>query len=72
VLGIAVGNGRVEARVQGSRASPYDVVIEVKTLSDRDWQELGRSLAAEARFVAKLLASEMPADIEEAFRRAGL
>jgi len=72
VLGIAVLKGRVEAQVQGSRKAPYAVVIEVKTLSEGDWRRLGRSLAREARFVARLLASEMPADIEAAFRQAGL
>jgi uncharacterized Zn finger protein len=72
VLGIAVGKGRVEAQVQGSRKTPYAVVIEVQTLAESDWRRLGRTLAGEARFVARLLASEMPADIEAAFQKAGL
>jgi uncharacterized Zn finger protein len=35
------------------------------------WRKVGRSLSQEARFAAKLLASEMPEDVEEAFTRAG-
>jgi uncharacterized Zn finger protein len=72
VLGIAVGKGRVEAQVQGSRKTPYAVAIEVKTLAESDWRRLGQTLAGEARFVARLLASEMPADIEAAFQKTGL
>ena len=34
VLSIAVEKGRVTAKVQGSRPKPYDIAIEVKTLSD--------------------------------------
>jgi uncharacterized Zn finger protein len=72
VLGIAITEGRVEAQVQGSREKPYDVVLEVKTLSPADWDKLGGVLAREARFAARLLAGAMPDDIEDAFRSAGL
>ena len=72
VVSIDVGTGRISAVVQGSRAQPYMVEIGVKTLSAASWKKLGRSLASQALFAAKLLAGEMPPDIEEAFEGAGL
>src|SRR5262245_60320963 len=72
VLGIDVGEGKVAAKVQGSRPRPYEVSIQVKELSEKEWDDLVRTLAGEARFVARLLAGEMPEDIETVFTDAGL
>ena len=72
VLDVAIERGLVEARVQGSRPTPYKVAIKVKTLSGPQWRRAAAALAREARFAAKLLASEMPEDVEEAFESAGL
>jgi uncharacterized Zn finger protein len=72
VLNIDIGKGEVTARVQGSRVKPYDVSIRVKVLSEGQWTQLVRVLTKQALFVAKLLAGEMPPNIEDAFRQAGL
>jgi uncharacterized Zn finger protein len=72
VLSIDVAAGEVTAAVQGSRPQPYQVSIAVKTLSDAEWAKLLRTLAGQARYAAKLLAGEMPHDIEEVFQKAGL
>jgi uncharacterized Zn finger protein len=72
VLSIAIDKGTVTAQVQGSRPRPYDVVIKVKSLSTADWKKLAEELAHQAFFAAKLLASEMPQEIEQAFTGAGL
>jgi uncharacterized Zn finger protein len=72
VLEVAIGRGRVEARVQGSRRAPYRVSIKVKPLSGQQWRRAAAALAQEARFAAKLLATEMPEDVEKAFESAGL
>ncbi len=72
VLSIDIGKGKVTARVQGSRPQPYQVEIGVKVLADRDWSKLAKALSGQARFTAKLLAGEMPADIENVFQTAGL
>jgi len=72
VLSIAIDKGRVEAKVQGSRPKPYSVAILLKTLSAGDWQTLAKILSQQAIFAAKLLAGEMPQDIEQAFKEAGL
>src|SRR5262249_29560519 len=72
VLSIDVAKGEVTARVQGSRPKPYDVTIEVKTLTAGEWDRLVLALSGQALFVAKLLAGEMPQDIEQVFTEAGL
>ena len=72
VLSIDVEEGVVTARVQGSRASPYLVQIRVETLDGADWDKLAAALFARPVFAAKLLAGQMPEDIEDLFRDAGL
>ncbi|MGH9039323.1 MAG: SWIM zinc finger family protein [Acidimicrobiia bacterium] len=67
VLELTVEAGRVHTRVQGSRATPYQVSIQMLCLSDKDWARMEEALTSRAVFLAKLLAGEMPADIEEAF-----
>lgn len=72
VLSIDVGKGRVKAKVQGSSPRPYDITIELKPLTPADWKKLTRSLASQALYAAKLLAGEVPQDIEKVFTDAGL
>src|SRR3989337_1420847 len=40
VLSIEIDKGTVNAEVQGSRPKPYDIKVEMKTLSAADWQKL--------------------------------
>src|SRR6266581_6873810 len=68
VLSIDVEPGLVKAKVQGSRPKPYNVKIQLRPLSDQDWDKVTEAMAAQAIFAAKLLAGEMPTDIEEVFR----
>jgi uncharacterized Zn finger protein len=72
VLSIEIDKGKVSAKVQGSRPKPYDVKLDIKTLSTSDWQRLAKVLSRQAIFSAKLLTGEMPLDIEKAFKEAGL
>ncbi len=72
VLSIDIEKGKVEARVQGSRAKPYEISIKVKPLSVADWKKLTKVLSSQVIFTAKLLSGEMPQDIEQAFKGAGL
>ena len=72
VLDLRVAEGHVTARVQGSRPQPYGVSIKVKTLTKGHWEKLAGALGNQAIFAAKLLTGEMPENIEEAFKTAGL
>jgi uncharacterized Zn finger protein len=70
VLNLDIKRGQVDSKVQGSRPSPYKVWIKVEPLSDREWAKVTEAMAAQAIFAAKLLAGEMPQNIEEAFTQA--
>ena len=72
VLDIAVEPGCASAKVQGSRAKPYSITIRVATLDAAQWRSVTETIVAEARFAAKLLAGEMPQEIEQAFASAGV
>jgi uncharacterized Zn finger protein len=72
VLSIAIEAGNVKTRVQGSRPKPYDITIEVETLSKSDWEKVLDALRRSALFAAKLLSGEMPQDIEPLFEEVGL
>ena len=72
VLAIDVHPGRVTARVQGSRRTPYTVRIQVTPLDDDQWERVIDALAQQALFAAQLLAGEMPPEIEQAFQAAGV
>jgi uncharacterized Zn finger protein len=67
VISIDIEPGIVKARVQGSMSKPYNVKIKLKPLSDQNWEKITDAMASQALFAAKLLAGEMPTNIEEAF-----
>ena len=71
VVEFSLTQGMVTARVQGSRPQPYNVTIKVLPLTTPQWREVERRLASQALFRAKLLAGEMPAEIEEVFASCG-
>jgi uncharacterized Zn finger protein len=71
VLEFSLDAGKVAARVQGSRPQPYRVTITVAPLTAAQWGEVESRLAAQALFRARLLAGEMPAEIEQVFADAG-
>ena len=72
VLSVDIKEGVATADVQGSRPKPYAVKIQVETLSKAEWQKVAKVMAGQALFAAKLLAGEMPQDIEQAFDKAGV
>src|ERR1019366_5602365 len=71
VLDFELTQGRVTARVQGSRAAPYKVRIGVLPLTTPQWRRVTDALGAQALFRAKLLAGEMPSEIEDVFADCG-
>lgn len=72
VLSIEVGKGRITAKVQGSRPKPYAVTIQVKTLNSPTWEKVAKSVAGQAVFASKLLSGEMPIEVEDVLRAAGV
>lgn len=72
VVHLALGPGIVVATVQGSRLEPYRVTIRVERLTDDEWRDVEAALASRAVFRAKLLAGEMPQEIEDVFDDVGV
>jgi len=72
VVSLDIDAGLVSALVQGSRSRPYRVRIGIRAFGKGEWAGLEADLAASAWYTAKLLAGEMPEDIEDVFSAAGL
>lgn len=70
VVSMDIQKGVVDARVQGTRPIPYSIKIELKPLSEKDWDKVTDAMASQALFAARLLSGEMPQNIEEAFGEA--
>jgi len=72
VISLDVAPGMVGALVQGSRVQPYRVRVGLDAFGVPEWDAAERALAASAWYSAKLLAGEMPEDIEDVFAELGL
>jgi uncharacterized Zn finger protein len=70
VVDMDIKKGKVSSHVQGSRPKPYKVDIQMKQITDKDWDNALDAMSEQAIFAAKLLAGEMPNDIEDAFKSA--
>nr|WP_243715786.1 SWIM zinc finger family protein [Micromonospora sp. KC207] len=71
VLHLDVAPGVVTARVQGSRPQPYRVRIALEPFPAALWDRVEAALAAQAFFSARLLAGDLPNELEELFAATG-
>jgi len=72
VIDMGIGAGLVVAQVQGTRRTPYGVQISMPALSDERWAAVIDVLAGQAGYTARLLAGELPHEIEDVFAQAGV
>ncbi len=72
VLTIRFEDKKVLATVQGSEDKPYELSIWLDAFSNEDWQYVVNTLSEQALHSAKLLAGEMPTNIEDVFAANGL
>ena len=61
--------GEILARVHGRKT--YNVTLGLPALTPAQWEKALERIAQESRFVASLLAGEMPQGLDESFREAG-
>ena len=61
--------GEIQARVHGRKT--YNVTLGLPALTAAQWEKALTRIAQESRFVASLLAGEMPQGLDETFREAG-
>ena len=71
VVSLSIAGPHVAARVQGTRPDPYDVTLDFRTPESAARARLVAALCAEPMLVARLLADDLPQDVEAAFRREG-
>ena len=72
VLNIEFKGAKVLARVQGSEPEPYKVSLSIDHFTEEEWGYVIETMSQRAIFAAKLLAGEMPQNIEEVFTANGL
>ncbi|MGH4123499.1 MAG: SWIM zinc finger family protein [Clostridium sp.] len=72
VLSMEVSKGEIIAEVQGGRLTPYTVNMEIDIFSKEQWKNIMNIMAQKAIFCAMILNGEMPENIEEAFKEAGV
>ncbi len=72
VIEFKLNSGIVNAKVQGTVRKPYNVTIQIENLNVKEWEKIIDLMAEKAIFAAKLLAGEMPQNIEELFESVGI
>lgn len=71
VLSLDVASGAVSASVQGSQPEPYRVMIGLQPFAEPVWARIETVLAGQAFYSARLLAGELPPELEQVFTQAG-
>jgi len=61
--------GMIQAKVHGRKT--YEVTLALPALTQAQWERAIERIALESRFVASLLAGEMPRGLDEIFRESG-
>ncbi|MFF0446060.1 SWIM zinc finger family protein [Streptomyces sp. NPDC004609] len=69
---VTIAPGQVKAAVQGSRPRPYRSAVHLPVLTDAQWDTLLGTIAARAGHLAALLDGEMPAELVDDARQAGV
>jgi uncharacterized Zn finger protein len=72
VLELTVSPGEVEAMVQGSRVTPYQVTVRIRAFSADEWDAVLDVVSAQIGRVAALLDGELPPEVVEDVQAAGL
>ena len=73
VIDLAIGKGKILAKVQGSRKTPYKVEIRISPLSEERCQEILGKYGQRVENLEKLLTGDFPVELKELFtEREGL
>jgi len=72
VVTLEVRTVTIAAQVQGSRRTPYLVTISLPEPTAGQWAAIDGAMRSKVGFVARLLAGEVPPDLEDVFATAGV
>ena len=67
VIDLKIGKGKIQARVQGSRKTPYKAEIRISPLSEERCQEIIAACGRKVENLEKLLAGDFPEELKELF-----
>lgn len=71
VIDLKIGKGKIQAKVQGSRKTPYKVEIRISPLSEERCQEIIKMCGKRVENLEKLLAGDFPEELKELFTQQG-
>ena len=71
VINLSITKGRIQAKVQGSRKTPYKVEIRISPLSEELCQEILQKCGKRVETLEKLLAGDFPEELKELFTQRG-
>ena len=72
VIELKIAGPHVTAKVQGTRPDPYAVTVDFRIPEDAARSRLVAALRAEPMLVARLLADDLPIEVEQVFRAEGM
>ena len=71
VIDLSITKGRIQAKVQGSRKTPYKVEICISPLSEERCQEILQKCGKRVETLEKLLSGDFPEELKELFTQRG-
>jgi uncharacterized Zn finger protein len=71
VLDLQISPGQVESLVQGTRSKPYTVIINIKGINKKIWQNIKAACADKLDSLPELLAGKFPKALGEIFTAQG-
>ncbi len=71
VLDLQISPGQVESLVQGTRSKPYTVIINIKGIKKKIWQNMKATCAGKLDSLPELLAGKFPKALGEIFTTRG-
>ncbi len=71
VIDLKIEKGKILARVQGSRKTPYKVEVRISPLSEERCQDILQKCGKRVETLEKLLAGDFPEELKELFTQQG-
>lgn len=72
VIDLKINKGEIRAKVQGSRAKPYDILIQIKPLSDERIKEIEDKCRNNFESIEEFLEGRFPESFKEYFTSSSL
>ncbi|MDR0764124.1 MAG: SWIM zinc finger family protein [Synergistaceae bacterium] len=71
VLDLRIGPGVINAKVSGSRKTPYDVLIRIDKLSEARWKIIVKQCSRRIAGISDLVEGKFPEDLAQIFLKRG-